>query len=177
MHSTETSPQCRTVGENRIRETVGRDLAEFVVGQVIEHRPARTVTETDHIMTIALTGNPAPIHSDAQFCQRTGSEKPVVCGIVTLGIVLGASVRSTSGLTTANIALDELTLENPVHVGDTLRAQTKIHEARPSRSRPDAGVVTTRSEGFNQHDQRVISFTRTFLVPADATELRRTTGY
>ncbi|GAA2798564.1 MaoC family dehydratase [Saccharopolyspora taberi] len=175
--STGTPPGYRTVGENRIRETVGRGLAEFAVGQVIEHRPARTVTETDHIMMLALTGNPAPIHSDTQFCQQIGSEKPVVCGIVTLGIVLGASVRSTSGLTTANIAMNELVLEHPVHVGDTLRAQTEIREARPSRSRPDQGVVTTRTEGFNQHDQRVIAFTRTFLVPADAAELRETTDY
>lgn len=109
----------RRVGENRIRENVGRGLADFVVGQVIEHRPARTVTETDHMLMLALTGNQAPVHSDTMFCERSGRDRPLVCGIVTLGIVLGATVRSLSGLTTASLALDELRLDNPVHVGDT----------------------------------------------------------
>lgn len=167
----------RRVGENRIRENVGFGLGDFVVGQVIEHRPARTVTETDHVLTLALTGNPAPLHSDTQFCERTGRDRPLVCGIVSLGIVLGASVRATSGLTTANLALDELRLENPVYVGDTLCAETVILTARPSKSRPECGVVTCRTTGYNQHDQRVITFTRTFLVPADARQVRDTTDY
>jgi itaconyl-CoA hydratase len=167
----------RLVGENRIRENVGFGLEDFVVGQVIEHRPARTVTETDHVLTLALTGNPAPIHSDTEFSAWTGLDRPLVCGIVTLGIVLGATVRATSGLTTANLALDALQLQHPVHVGDTLRAETEVIEARRSSSRPEHGVVTCRVNGYNQHDQRVITFTRTFLVPADASIVRDATGY
>lgn len=167
----------RLVGENRFRELVGRGLDEFAADQVIEHRPARTVTDSDHILTLALTGNPAPVHSDAQFCERTGRERPLVCGIVTLGIVVGASVRSTSGLTTANLALDDVRFEHPVHVGDTLRAETEILTCRPSQSRPEHGVVTCRTVAHNQHDQRVITFTRTFLVPADAGAVRDATDY
>jgi itaconyl-CoA hydratase len=178
MIMTRAIPQgYRRVGANRIRENVGFGLADFAVGQVIEHRPARTVTETDHVMMLALTGNPAPIHSDAQFCERTGRDRPLVCGMVTLGIVLGATVRSTSGLTTASLALNELRLEHPVHVGDTLRAESEILGARPSTSRPDEGVVSCRVTGYNQHDQPVISFTRAFLVPADATVVRDAAGY
>lgn len=167
----------RVVGENRIREIVGFGLGDFVVGQVLEHRPARTVTETDHIMMLALTGNPGPIHSDTQFCERTGRDRPLVCGLVTLGLVLGATIRSTSGLTTASLALDDLRLPHPVHVGDTLRAESEIVDAHRSTSRPHEGVVTTRITGYNQHDQPVITFTRTFLVPADATVVRDATGY
>jgi len=167
----------RLVGENRIRENIGLGLTDFVVGQVIEHRPARTVTETDHTLMLFLTGNPAPVHSDTQFCERSGRDRPLVCGTVTLGIVLGATVRTISGLTTASLALDELRLTNPVHVGDTLCAETEILTARPSTSRPDCGIVTCRTTGYNQHDQQVITFTRTFLVPADARQVRDLTDY
>ncbi|WP_083983187.1 MaoC family dehydratase [Actinomadura hibisca] len=170
-------PGYRAVGDHRVRELVGRGLDEFVIGQIIEHRPARTVTETDHLLTLALTGNPAPVHSDLEFCAATGRDRPLVCGMVTLGIVLGATVRSTSGLTTANLALDALRLEHPVHVGDTLRAETQILAARRSTSRPEHGVITCRVNGYNQHHQRVITFTRAFLVPADADPVRATTGY
>jgi len=167
----------RIVGENRIRESVGFGLDDFVVGMVIEHRPARTLTETDHAIMLALTGNPAPIHSDTRFCALTGRDRPLVCGMVSLGIVLGATVRSTSGLTSANLAMDDLRLENPVHVGDTLRAQSEILSARPSRSRPEHGVVTSLLEGHNQRDERVITLTRTFLVPASAHTVREATQY
>ncbi|MFE3205787.1 MaoC family dehydratase [Embleya sp. NPDC059237] len=167
----------RPVGETRIRENVGFGLEDFTVGTVIEHRPARTVTETDHVLTLALTGNPAPVHCDTTYCEATGRTRPLVCGMVTLGIVLGATVRSTSGLTTANLALDELRLEHPVHVGDTLHAETEIVGARRSASRPHQGIVTCRVNGYNQHDHRVITFTRTFLVPADATTVRDATRY
>ncbi|WP_221354634.1 MaoC family dehydratase [Streptomyces beigongshangae] len=169
----------RAVGEGRLREVVGRGLEEFgaLVGQTLEHRPARTVTDTDHAMTLALTGNVAPVHCDAQFCERTDRKRPLVCGVVTLGLVIGASVRSTSGLTSANLALDDVHFEQPVHVGDTLRAETKILSARASASRPDQGVVTVRTTAFNQFDQRVITLSRAFLVPADATAVRTATAY
>ncbi|MFJ3673409.1 MaoC family dehydratase [Streptomyces sp. NPDC090106] len=179
MTQTPVAQGYRTVGEGRLREVVGRGLEEFgaLVGQTIEHRPARTVTDTDHAMTLALTGNAAPVHCDAQFCERTGRERPLVCGVVTLGLVIGASVRSTSGLTTANLALDEVRFEQPVHVGDTLRTETEVLSARPSASRPGQGVVTVRTSAFNQFDRRVITLTRAFLVPADATAVRTATAY
>ncbi|MEU2779648.1 MaoC family dehydratase, partial [Streptomyces sp. NPDC007162] len=119
----------------------------------------------------------APIHSDVEFCKHLGRDRVLVCGMVTLGIVMGASVRSTSGLTTANLALDELRLERPVFVGDTLYAETEITEARQSQSRPEYGVVTCKISGFNQDRRRVIVFQRTFFVPANASAVRDTTHY
>ncbi|SDT83423.1 itaconyl-CoA hydratase [Streptomyces sp. TLI_053] len=167
----------RRIDAVRVRETVGRGLEEFTVGEIIEHRPGRTVTTTDHALTLALTGNVAPVHSDQQFCEATGRTEPLVCGQVTLGIVLGASVRSTSSLTTASLCLDGLRLTHPVHVGDTLYAETETLSARRSASNPDNGVITCRTTGYNQHGEQVITFTRTFLVPADADTVRDTTGY
>jgi len=169
----------RRVGNNRLREQIGLGLEDFtsLVGHVIEHRPARTVTETEHVQILALTGNEAPVHSDVEFCRRTGRDQVLVCGILTMNIVLGLTVRSTSGLTSANLALDEVRFEHPVYVGDTLRAQSKILTARRSQSRPEHGVVTCRIEGFNQDDARVFSCTRTFLVPVDASAVRDATGY
>ncbi|MFD4241870.1 MaoC family dehydratase [Streptomyces sp. NPDC058525] len=160
-----------------MRELVGRGLEEFTVGEVIEHRPARTVSDMDRSMVLALTGNPAPVHSDAEYCERTGREQLLVCGITTLGIVVGATVRSTSGLTSANLALDDVRFTSPVHVGDTLRAETKVLAARPSKRRRDQGVVTCQTTAFNQRDEQVLTFTRTFLVPVDATAVRDTTSY
>ncbi|MEU6557078.1 MaoC family dehydratase [Streptomyces sp. NPDC046915] len=167
----------RRVEGDQIREVVGLGLDELVPGLAIQHRPARTVTETEHVQVLALMGNEAPIHSDTEFCCRIGHERVLVCGMLTLNVVLGMTVRSTSGMTTGNIALDEVRFEHPVHVGDTLRAQSTVLAARRSASRPDQGIVTCRIEGFNQHDERVVSCTRSFFVPADRDALRDATGY
>ncbi|MFF9785028.1 MaoC family dehydratase [Streptomyces nigrescens] len=170
-------PGYRAIGENRVREIVGFGLKDFVVGQVIEHRPARTVTETEHVQILAITGNEAPVHSDIEFCRKTRRDAVLVCGILTMNLVLGATVRSTSGLTSANLALDEVRFEHPVYVGDTLRAESEIVSARRSESRPEHGIVLCRIAGYNQRDQRVFSCTRTFLVPADANTVREATDY
>ncbi|MFB8243379.1 MaoC family dehydratase [Kitasatospora purpeofusca] len=167
----------RPVGEGRIREVVGLGLSDLVPGRVIEHRPARTVTEAEHVQVLALMGNEAPIHSDTEYCRRTGHPQVLVCGILTLNIVLGMTVRSTSGMTTGNLALDEVRWTKPVHVGDTLSAQSTVLSARRSHSRPDQGIVTCRVEGFNQSGELVVTGTRTFLVPADPTAVRDATGY
>ncbi|MFE7077733.1 MaoC family dehydratase [Streptomyces sp. NPDC057620] len=179
MNSSAVPYGYRRLTDGRLRENVGAGLADVtdLVGQVIEHRPGRTITDTDHVLSLALTGNPAPIHSDIRFCQGLGRDRVLVCGMVTLGIVLGASVRSTSGLTTANLGLDELRLDHPVYVGDTLYAETRILTARRSHSRPEHGIVTCRISGFNQDHTQVIRFQRTFLVPADADAVRTATDY
>lgn len=167
----------RVVGDNRVRESIGLCLDEVTVGMVIEHRPAVTITDGLHAMWLQLTGNPAPVHSDQRYCERVGRDQPLVCGIVTLGIVSTASVRSISALTTANLGMNDACWTGAVHVGDTLRAQSEILHARPSRSRPDHGVLTVRTTGFNQRDAQVITFTRTFLIPADAAAFRAATDY
>ncbi|MER5563767.1 MaoC family dehydratase [Streptomyces sp. NPDC002506] len=167
----------RPVGDGRIRESVGLGLPDLVPGLVIEHRPARTVTEAEHVQVLALMGNEAPIHSDIEYCRRTGQPKVLVCGMLTLNIVLGMTVRATSGMTTGNLALDEVRWTQPVHVGDTLSARSTVLSARPSGSRPDQGIVTCRVDGFNQHDSLVVTGTRTFFVPAHPDVVRDATHY
>ncbi|MDH6130251.1 MaoC family dehydratase [Kitasatospora sp. GP82] len=167
----------RQIGENRHREVVGAGLGELPAGTVIEHRPKRTVTELDHAMTLALTGNPAPVHSDAEYCRTAGHGQPLVCGIVSLGIVIGMTVRATSGLTSANLALDNVRFTAPVFVGDTLSATTEILQSRRSASRPEHGIVTCRITGHNQRGESVVTAERTFFVPADAQPVRDATDY
>ncbi|XMN04651.1 MaoC family dehydratase [Streptomyces griseobrunneus] len=167
----------RPVEDGRIREVVGLGLNDLVPGLVIEHRPARTVTETEHVQVLALMGNEAPVHSDTEYCRRTGHPQVLVCGMLTLNIVLGMTVRSTSGMTTGNIALDAVSWTAPVHVGDTLSARSTVLSARRSGSRPDQGIVTCQVAGFNQRGELVVTGTRTFFVPADPDVVRDATGY
>ncbi|MCP3817509.1 MaoC family dehydratase [Streptomyces sp. A3M-1-3] len=167
----------RRVAEGRIRENVGLGYGDFTIGMIIEHRPGRTVTETDNLLGTALTGNVAPIHTDAHYSSTTEWRQTLVCSGVTLNIVAGMTVRSTSGLTIANLGLDEVRFENPVFVGNTLYAETEIVDRRLSKSRPEHGIVTCQTSGFNEDGKRAVKFTRTFLVPTEPETVRAATNY
>jgi acyl dehydratase len=58
----------------------------------------------------------------------------------------------------------ELKWLRPVYAGDTVRYAMEIVEKRPSRSRPDWGLITLRNTGINQKDEQVLSFISTAFV-------------
>jgi len=53
----------------------------------------------------------------------------------------------------------------PVRPGDALRAETEILEVRPSRSRPDVGLVKFRTTTLNQDGAAVQELVGTIVVP------------
>lgn len=167
----------RQIGEDRIRESVGLSYPELAPGLTIEHRPGRTVTEVDNLLGTALSGNVAPHPHRCPLQQPDPVGRILVCSGVTLNLVAGMTVRSISGLTTANLAVDQVRFTAPVHIGDTLYAETKILTRRASESRPGTGVITCHTTARNQAGTSVLAFTRTFLVPLDADAARDATHY
>jgi acyl dehydratase len=147
----------------------GRLYEQFEVGEVIRHEMRRTVTETDNLMTCALTHNPQPLHLDAEYAGATEFGRIVVNGIYTFGLMIGISVQElTVGTLVANLGYDELVHPKPVFVGDTLRVETTILDKRPSKSRPDNGLVVFEHRTYNQKDELVCKCKRTALMWREA---------
>jgi itaconyl-CoA hydratase len=142
----------------------GRFFEDFEVGDVYEHALGRTITTTDNIWFTLLTQNTAPIHFDHQYAAQTEFGKPLVNSCLTLSLVTGQSVSDVSQNVMANLAWDEVRLPHPVFEGDTIHSRSEVLEIRESRSRPNVGVVTVRTTGFNQDGTEVISFKRTALI-------------
>jgi itaconyl-CoA hydratase len=149
---------------NRWREAPGLWWEDFAVGDVIEHRPGRTLSEADNTWFSLLTMNTNPLHVDAALMARTEWGRPLMNSCLTLAIVTGMSVRTISQRAVANLGWDEVRLPHPVYAGDTLTAESEVLEARPSDSRPGQGIVVVRTRGLNQDGVEVISFRRTVLV-------------
>ena len=63
--------EAKLVGENRYRESYGRYFEEFHVGDVFEHRPGRTITETDNTWFTLLTMKQHPLHFVAELCVKS----------------------------------------------------------------------------------------------------------
>ena len=55
-------------------------------------------------------------------------------------------------------------LPNPVFEGDTIYSQSEVLSKRESNSRPNVGIVTVRTTGYNQDGTVVITFNRTIMV-------------
>lgn len=154
----------KQVEARRFREDPGLDFEDFEVGDIYEHWPGRTITEADNIWFTTLTMNTHPLHFDTNFSARSEFGKPLVNSTLTLALVTGMTVSSTSQKAIANLGWEEINLPNPVFVGDTLYAETEILGKRESRSRPDAGIVRVRQTGRNQDGTPVLHMVRSFLA-------------
>ena len=154
----------KRIGERRYREVRGLYYEEFEIGAIVEHRPGRTITETDNIWQSLLALNPHPLHIDHAYGERTEFGRTLVSSLVTLSLVSGMSVNGTSAKTLANLGWDHIRLHHPVFVGDTIYAESEFLSKRLSQSRPHQGVVTVATEGFNQDAVVVCTFQRTLMV-------------
>lgn len=149
----------------------GRWFDEWTVGDRLAHEIRRTVTETDNLLFSTMTHNPQPLHIDAEAARQSEFGQILVNGTFTFALMVGLSVGDTTlGTLVANLGYDKLVMPKPVFIGDTMRAETEIVELRPSRSRPDAGIVTFRHRLLNQRDEVVCECLRSALLqrkPAD----------
>jgi itaconyl-CoA hydratase len=155
----------KRVAPNRYRESFGRYLEDFKVGDVYEHRPGRTISEADNTWFTLLSMNKNPLHFDAAYAAKTEFGRPLVDSCLTLSIVTGMSVSDVSQKAVANLGWDKVRLTAPVFAGDTIYAESEVLAVRESRSRPTQGIVTVRTTGRKADGTEFMSFERSVLVP------------
>lgn len=142
----------------------GRFYEDFEVGDVYEHPLGRTVTSTDNSWFTLLTQNTAPLHFDHHYASQTEFGRPLVNSCFTLALVTGQSVTDISQNVLANLAWDEVRMPHPVFEGDTIYSRSEVLDTRASKSRPNVGVVTVHTTGYNQEGTVVLTFKRTVMV-------------
>ncbi len=157
--------EAKEVGPNRYRESYGRYLEDFKVGDIYEHRPGRTITENDNIWFTLLTMNQHPLHFDQEYAKHSEFGQPLVNSCLTLAIVAGMSVSDVSQKTIANLGWDKVKMPAPVFNGDTLYAESEVLGVRESKSRPTQGIVAVKTTGKKADGTEVISFERNMLIP------------
>ena len=153
------------VGSQRYRESFGRYFEDFIPGDVYEHRPGRSITETDNIWFTLLTMNQHPLHFDNAYAAKSEFKKPLVNSCLTLSMVVGMSVSDVSQKAIGNLGWNDIKLTAPVFVGDTIYAESEVLSKRESASRPGQGLVTVRTIGKKSDGTQFMSFERTVLVP------------
>ncbi|MCB1755939.1 MAG: MaoC family dehydratase [Gammaproteobacteria bacterium] len=143
----------------------GRYLEDFGIGDVYDHRPGRTITESDNIQFSLLTMNRHPMHCDKAHAEKSEFGDLLVNSGLTLAMVLGMTVDDISYKSIANLGWNDIKLTSPVFPGDTIYARSEVLEVRESKSRPNQGIVTTRTEGYKADGTVFMTFVRNSLVP------------
>ena len=154
-----------TSGLKRVVQT-GLWFEELETGVLYEHRPGRTMTETDNVLFSTLTMNTQGLHIDKAFsdAQEPFHER-LVNSLFTLGTMIGQAVAHlTQGTTVANLGFEEVKFPAPLFHGDTVYTETVVLDKRESKSRPGQGMVTFRHLARNQHGTVVGVAVRNALI-------------
>lgn len=140
-------------------------LDDFYEDQVFQHWPGKTVLESDNNLFCLLTMNHHPVHLDVEYSREQTHGKILVVGTYVFSLVVGMTVADISGTAIANLEYEKITHNAPVFIGDTIHAETKVLEVKISQSKPDRGILYVETCGYNQRNEKVISFRRKILLP------------
>jgi acyl dehydratase len=110
--------------------------------------------------------DPQSPHLDEEAARRTSFRGLIASGWHTAAATMRLIVDSGLGLggQGAGMAVESMQWRLPVRAGDALRVEGTVTETRPSRSRPDSGIVKFRVKTFNQHDQAVLEAIHVVMV-------------
>jgi acyl dehydratase len=137
---------------------------DFHPGRVFEHGP-RVVTR-EEILAFAAEYDPQPMHLDETAAQATllgglsASGWHACCLFMRMladSFVLGSASMGSPGV-------DEVRWLIPIRPGDALRFRAEVQEVRPSRSRPEMGLVRFAFALINQSGQQAMTLSSSLMI-------------
>jgi len=140
-------------------------LDDFAVGQVFA--TGRLKIDADQIKAFAKQFDPQPFHLDEEAAKNSVFGGLAASGwhtaALTMRLMAEGDFKPAGGI--IGVGFDELSWSRPVRPGDELHAKSEILDVRPSKSRPDRGLIRVRTTTYNQNDEAVQSFVGNLIVP------------
>jgi acyl dehydratase len=131
-------------------------LDDLVPGQRFSSS-ARVRVVADRIKAFAAEFDPQPFHLDEGAASTTIFRGLAASGwhtaAITMRLLVDSEFKPAGGIVGAGF--DELSWPRPVRPGDELRVESEVLEVRPSKSRPEQGLVKVRTTTLNQNDEVV----------------------
>ena len=143
-------------------------LEDFQPGQ--KFGSGRLSVDPARIKSFAAEFDPQPFHLDEETARGTCFKGLAASGwhtaAMTMRLLVGSELKPAGGIIGAGF--DEMRWPRPVRPGDELRVESEVLEVRPSKSRPDQGLIKVRTTTLNQNGEPVQVFVGNLVV------LRRT---
>lgn len=142
-----------------------RYLEDFAVGQTFGS--GRLRVDKERITSFAAEFDPQHFHLDEDAARDTIFRGLAASGwhtaALTMRLLVESEFKPAGGIVGAGV--DELRWPRPVRPGDELRVESEVLEARPSKSRPDQGLIKMRMTTLNQEGEAVQIFVANIVVP------------
>ena len=140
-------------------------LEDFAAGQTFGS--GRLRVDEERIKSFAAEFDPQPFHLDANAARGTIFRGLAASGwhtaALTMRLLVDGELKPAGGIVGAGF--DELKWPRPVRPGDELRVESEVLEVRPSKSRPDQGLVKVRTTTLNQNGEAVQISVGNLVVP------------
>jgi len=144
--------------------TKERYFDDLKVGDHFKSEPLE-VTERQ-VVEFAHKFDPQMFHLTRKRAERTVFKGLIASGWHTAAMTMRLFVQTLNFTEGAiGLGVDELRWPNPVRPGDSLCVETEILELRPSRSKPDYGIIRLRNATTNQRGEIVQTMTASAMVP------------
>ena len=142
-----------------------RYLDDFAVGQTFGS--GRMRIDEDRIKTFAAEFDPQPFHLDAEAARKSLFGGLAASGwhtaALTMRLLVESEIKPAGGIVGAGF--DEFRWPRPVRPGDELRVESEVLDVRPSKSRPEQGIIKVRTTTLNQNGEAVQIFVGNLVVP------------
>jgi acyl dehydratase len=142
-----------------------RYFEDFHVGQ--KFGSGKVAVTAEEIKTFARQFDPQPFHVDEAAARRTFFGGLVASGwhtaAMTMRLFVDSDVKPAGGSIGAGGS--DLSWPRPVRPGDVLHLESEVIELRPSRSRPEVGIMKMRLTTYNQANEPVQLATPAMIVP------------
>lgn len=140
-------------------------LEDFAPGQI--YRSGTVAVDAASIKRYAAEYDPQPFHLDevaanASFFRGLSASGWHTASL-TMRLLVDGELKPAGGIIGAG--LDEFRWPRPVRPGDVLRAESEVLEVRPSKSRPEQGLVKIRVTTLNQNGEAVLVMVPNLVVP------------
>ena len=143
-----------------------RYLEDFTVGQKFGGA-GRIRVDAARIKSFAAEFDPQPFHLDENAAKGSIFRGLAASGwhtaAMTMKLLVASELQPAGGIVGAGF--DEFKWPTPVRPGDELRVETEVLEVRPSKTRPDIGVVKIRTTTYNQRNEAVQVNVGNLMVP------------
>ena len=142
-----------------------RYLDDFAVGQTFGS--GRMRIDEDRIKSFAAEFDPQPFHLDPEAARKSLFGGLAASGwhtaALTMRLLVESEIKPVGGIVGAGF--DEFRWPRPVRPGDELRVESEVLEVRPSKSRPEQGIIKVRTTTLNQNGEAVQIFVGNLVVP------------
>ena len=149
-----------------LRPVTGQGLIywEDLKEGTVVNGPGMTITDAHLLGWCGLTGDLVSLHLDDEFAAASPFGARVAAGPLTMALGLGLITQTgIFGNVRAWLGVDAVRALAPVYIGDTIRPEVTLVEARETK-RDDQGVWTLDYTVKNQHDETVMTFTSRKLI-------------